>query len=284
VRNRPGRRPEGAPYLAFFWPDVGDADLNPKVLSSSSKSIPRASPYVLRPWRPRLHYTQPLNNIAAKTILGFAYLILLLAIALFAPAWTFRFWQGLLYLLIFATCSAVITLYLWRHDQALLSRRLSAGPIAEKTRVQQIIQLFASVGFLAVLIVPSLDRRFSWSHVPLWIVFAGDLLVVLGFYIVFRVFCVNTFTSATVEVTEQQTVISIGPYAFVRHPMYSGALVMLLGTPLALASWWGLVAFVLMVAVIVIRLLDEEKLLLANLSGYTEYVARVRRRLIPAIW
>ena len=232
----------------------------------------------------RLHYTQPLNNIAAKTILGFAYLILLLAIALFAPAWTFRFWQGLLYLFIFATCSAVITLYLWRHDQALLSRRISAGPIAEKTRAQQIIQLFASVGFLAVLVVPSLDRRFSWSHVPLWIVLAGDLLVVLGFYIVFRVFCVNTFTSATVEVTEQQTVISVGPYAFVRHPMYSGALVMLLGTPLALASWWGLVAFVLMAGVIVIRLLDEEKFLRANLPGYAEYVARVRYRLMPAIW
>jgi protein-S-isoprenylcysteine O-methyltransferase Ste14 len=132
--------------------------------------------------------------------------------------------------------------------------------------------------------VPSLDHRFSWSHVPLWIVLAGDFLVVLGFYIVFKVFCVNTFTSATIEVSEQQTVISIGPYAFVRHPMYSGALVMMLGTPLALASWWGLIAFVIMVAVIVIRLLDEEKLLLANLPGYAEYVARVRYRLIPYVW
>jgi protein-S-isoprenylcysteine O-methyltransferase Ste14 len=232
----------------------------------------------------RLHYTELLSNLAAKTILGFAYLILLLAIALFVPAWTFRFWQARVYLVIFAMCSAAITIYLWKHDQALLSRRVSAGPVAEKSRAQQIIQLFASVGFLAILVVPSLDRRFSWSHVPLWIVFAGDLLVVLGFFIVFRVFCVNTFTSATVEVTEHQTVISTGPYAFVRHPMYSGALVMLLGTPLALASWWGLIAFVIMVAVIVIRLLDEEKLLLANLPGYTEYAVRVRYRLMPAIW
>jgi protein-S-isoprenylcysteine O-methyltransferase Ste14 len=225
-----------------------------------------------------------LSKIAAKTTLGFATLILVLAIALFAPAWTFRFWQALLYLLIFASSSAAITIYLWKHDQGLLSRRVSAGPIAEKTRAQQIIQLFASLGFLAMLVVPSLDRRFSWSRVPLWIVLAGDLLVVLGFYIVFKVFCVNTFTSATVEVNEQQTVISIGPYAFVRHPMYSGALIMLLGTPLALASWWGLFAFVLMVAVIVIRLLDEEKFLLANLPGYAEYVARVRYRLMPSGW
>jgi protein-S-isoprenylcysteine O-methyltransferase Ste14 len=230
------------------------------------------------------NYTHLLSKIAAKTILGFANLIFLLAIALFAPAWTLRFWQALLYLLLFASSSAAITVYLWKRDQALLSRRVSAGPIAEKSRAQQIIQLFASIGFLAILVVPSLDHRFSWSHVPLWIVLAGDLLVVLGFYIVFRVFCVNTFTSATIEVNEHQTVISIGPYAFVRHPMYSGALVMLLGTPLALASWWGLIAFVIMVAVIVIRLLDEEKLLLANLPGYAEYVARVRYRLMPYVW
>src|ERR1700733_11260631 len=230
------------------------------------------------------NYTHLLSKIAAKTILGFANLIFLLAIALFAPAWTLRFWQALLYLLLFASSSAAITVYLWKRDQALLSRRVSAGPIAEKSRAQQIIQLFASIGFLAILVVPSLDHRFSWSHVPLWVVLAGDLLVVLGFYIVFKVFCVNTFTSATVEVNEQQTVISRGPYAFVRHPMYSGALIMLLGTPLALASWWGLFAFVLMVAVIVIRLLDEEKFLLANLPGYAEYVARVRYRLMPSVW
>ena len=229
-------------------------------------------------------YTQLLNKIAAKTALGFANLILLLAIALFAPAWTLRFWQALLYLLLFASSSAAITVYLWKRDQALLSRRVSAGPIAEKSRAQQIIQLFASIGFLANLVVPSLDHRFSWSHVPLWIVLGGDLLVVLGFYIVFKVFCVNTFTSATIEVDEQQTVISIGPYAFVRHPMYSGALIMLVGTPLALGSWWGLIAFVIMVAVIMIRLLDEEKLLLANLPGYAEYVARVRYRLMPYVW
>jgi protein-S-isoprenylcysteine O-methyltransferase Ste14 len=224
------------------------------------------------------------SKLAAKTTLAFARLILLLAIALFAPAWTLNFWQAWLYVFLFGSSSAAITIYLWKRDKALLSRRVSAGPIAEKTRAQQIIQLFGSIGFLAMLVVPSLDRRFSWSHVSLWIVLAGDLLVALGFYIVFKVFCVNTFTSATVEVTKQQTVVSIGPYACVRHPMYSGALVMLLGTPLALASWWGLVAFVLMAAVIVVRLLDEEKLLIADLPGYAEYAARVRYRLMPLVW
>lgn len=165
-----------------------------------------------------MSYIDCVGTLAAKATLGFANLILLLAIALFAPAWTFRFWQAWLYLFLFAVSSAAITIYLWKRDQALLSRRVSAGPTAEKTRTQQIIQLLASLGFLAILVVPSLDHRFSWSRVPLWLVLAGDLLVVLGFYIVFRVFCVNTFTAATVEVVERQTVISSGPYSLVRHP------------------------------------------------------------------
>lgn len=229
-------------------------------------------------------YTGVLINLAAKTTLGFAYLILLLALGLFVPAWTLHFWQAWLYLFLFASSSAAITIYLWKRDQALLSRRVSAGPISEKTRTQKIIQLFASLAFVAILVVPSLDFRFRWSYVPLWLVLAGDLLVMLGFYIVFRVFRVNTFTAATIEVAAQQTVVSTGPYAHVRHPMYSGALIMLLGTPLALASWWGLLPFAFMLAVIVVRLLDEEKLLLADLPGYAEYTARVKYRLVPLVW
>lgn len=226
----------------------------------------------------------PMDNLAVKATLGFVNLTVLLAVALFAPAWTLRFWQAWIYLFLFVSSSAAITIYLWKRDRALLSRRVSAGPIAEKSLTQKVVQLFASLTFLAILVVPSLDRRNSWSHVPLWLVVAGDLLVALGFYIVFRVFRVNTFTAATIEVTEQQTVISTGPYAFVRHPMYSGALIMLLGTPLALASWWGLVPFALMIAVIVIRLLDEEKLLLRNLLGYAEYASTVKYHLLPPLW
>ena len=225
-----------------------------------------------------------MNTLAVKTALGFANLFCLLAVALFVPVWTLHYWQGWLFLLLFAAASGAITIYLWRHDRALLSRRVSAGPTAEKTRKQQTIQIVASFGFLAIIVVPSLDHRFSWSHVPVWLVLLGDLLVILGFFIVFKVFCANTFTAATIEVSERQSVISAGPYALVRHPMYSGALLMLLGTSPALSSWWGLVAFALMVAVIVVRLLDEEKLLLRELAGYAEYAARVKYRLIPSVW
>lgn len=224
------------------------------------------------------------KSLAVRTLFGFIGLIFALTAALFGPALTLHFWQAWLYLFLFGASSAAITLYLWRHDPALLQRRVDAGPTAEKVRSQQIIQSIASLAFLALMIVPALDRRFSWSRVPLWLVFAGDLLVVLGFYIVFRVFRVNSFTSATVQVTENQTVISTGPYAFVRHPMYSGALIMLLGTPLALGSWFGLFAFPPTLAILVVRLLKEEQLLLADLPGYVNYAARVKRHLVPFIW
>ena len=231
-----------------------------------------------------MHSIDFVGTLAAKTTLGFAGLMLFLALALFAPAGPLHFWQAWLYLFLFGASSAAITLYLWKRDQALLARRVSAGPTAEKLRTQQVIQLLASLGFLGILVVPSFDHRFSWSRVPIQVVLAGNLLVVLGFSLVFRVFCVNTFTAATVEVVERQTVVSSGPYALVRHPMYSGALVMLLGTPLALSSWWGLIAFAVMAAVIVVRLLDEERLLFESLSGYAEYAGRVKFRLLPFVW
>jgi protein-S-isoprenylcysteine O-methyltransferase Ste14 len=120
--------------------------------------------------------------------------------------------------------------------------------------------------------------------VPLFVVAIGDILIITGFYIVFLVFKENTFTSAIIEVSEEQTIISTGPYAIVRHPMYIGALILLLGIPIALGSWWGLFAIVPISAVIVWRLIDEEKFLLENLPGYQQYQQKVRYRLLPFIW
>src|SRR5438128_1128716 len=113
--------------------------------------------------------------------------------------------------------SLLTTLYLMKKDPALLKRRMSGGPTAEKERTQKIIMLFTSIGFIALLIVPALDHRFGWSAVPLYVVIAGDILVAVGFYIISLVFKENTFTSATIEIAEDQTVISTGPYALVRH-------------------------------------------------------------------
>jgi protein-S-isoprenylcysteine O-methyltransferase Ste14 len=134
------------------------------------------------------------------------------------------------------------------------------------------------------LVVPALDFRFGWSAVPLGVVVAGDILVVIGFYFISRVYRENTFASATIEVTSGQTVISTGPYAIVRHPMYASALLYLLGTPLALGSYWGLVVVAAMLPFLLWRLLDEERLLAQNLPGYTEYQQQVRQRLVPFVW
>ena len=144
--------------------------------------------------------------------------------------------------------------------------------------------LFASIGFIALLVVPALDYRFRWSEVPLPGVIAGDLLVAIGFYFIFLVYRENTFTSATIEVAENQKVISTGPYAVVRHPMYASALLYLIGTPLALGSYWGLVALAFMTPFLIWRLFDEERFLAKNLPGYTEYQEKVQHRLLPYVW
>jgi protein-S-isoprenylcysteine O-methyltransferase Ste14 len=224
------------------------------------------------------------NNLTRKTVLGFTQLIAVLGILLLAPAWTLDYWQGWVYLLVFAASSASITIYLWRNDPKLLKRRTNAGPRAENEKSQKLIQLLASCAFVGAMVVPSLDHRFSWSAVPASVVVAGDVLAALGFLIVFFVFKENTFAAATIAVTADQRVVATGPYAVVRHPMYSGALVMLFGTPLALGSWWGLVMFIAMFLIIAWRARAEERFLLQNLSGYKEYCQIVRYRLVPLVW
>jgi protein-S-isoprenylcysteine O-methyltransferase Ste14 len=222
--------------------------------------------------------------MAGRTIVGFAQLLGLLCLALFGPAWTLDFWQAWMYLATFAACVALITIYLWRRDPELLERRLRAGPAAETERRQQIIQLAAGVAFIGLFVMSSLDHRFAWSRVPGALSVVAAAVVGLGFWIVFRVFKENTYTAATIGVTTQQHVVSTGPYAVVRHPMYAGALLMLLATPVALGSWWGVVWCVPLLAAIAARLDAEERFLLAHLAGYAAYRDSVPYRLVPMIW
>lgn len=142
----------------------------------------------------------------------------------------------------------------------------------------------ASIAYLALFVLPGLDHRFGWSVVPHFISIIGDFIVVTGLFIVFLVFKVNTFTSATIEVAEKQTVIASGPYAIVRHPMYIGALIMIFGVPLALGSLWGLLMLIPFILIISQRLLNEEIFLTNNLEGYNKYKSKVKYRLLPFIW
>jgi len=224
------------------------------------------------------------TNLNARAWRALAILVLAMGLILFVPAGSLRYWQGWVYLAIFITASAFTTLDLLNRDRALLERRMKGGPTAETRPAQKVIMLFVSIGFVALLVVPALDYRFGWTFVPLLVVVAGDVLVAIGMFLIFLVYRVNTYTAATVQVAEGQKVISTGPYAIVRHPMYASGSLFLAGMPLALGSYWGFVPTAVMAPFLIWRLLDEERLLTKSLPGYTGYRERVRYRLVPFVW
>jgi protein-S-isoprenylcysteine O-methyltransferase Ste14 len=203
--------------------------------------------------------------------------------AVFLPAGTFAYWQGWLFLAVCGVCSGLTFLYLAKNDRDLLERRLR-GPMQEARGSQKVI---ASALYLCVfcsIVLSALDHRFGWTgNVPL-LVFSGNLLVVAGLYLYFLVYRENRFAAATVEIADDQRVISTGPYGVVRHPLYVALLMVAIGAPLALGSYWGLIFVVPLVALVVWRLLDEEALLAKSLSGYAEYQAQTRWRLIPGVF
>jgi protein-S-isoprenylcysteine O-methyltransferase Ste14 len=225
-----------------------------------------------------------MSALHRKAFGGLAILILVMASLLFAAAGTFDYWQAWTFLAVYFAGSLAGTIYLMKKDPALLARRMRGGPFAEKEPAQRIIMSFASIGFIGLMVLPGLDHRFAWSQMPAYVAVAGDVLVVLGWLGIFLVFRENSFSSATIELAADQRVISTGPYALVRHPMYAAAFVMLLGIPIALGSWWGVLMMAAIVPAVVWRLLDEERFLARNLPGYADYQGRVRYRLLPLVW
>jgi protein-S-isoprenylcysteine O-methyltransferase Ste14 len=225
-----------------------------------------------------------MRRLYKKAFVGLLFLFLAMAALLFIAAGTFDYWQAWTFLAVYFAWSLVISGYLIAKDPRLLERRMRGGPWAEKEPVQRIIMMFTSLGFIGLLAIPALDHRLGWSQMPAYAALAGDGFVAIGWLAIFLVFKENSFASATIELAADQTVISTGPYAHVRHPMYSGALVMLLGIPIALGSWWGVLVIAAILPALAWRLLDEEKFLARNLPGYVGYQDSVRYRLIPWIW
>jgi protein-S-isoprenylcysteine O-methyltransferase Ste14 len=208
----------------------------------------------------------------------------LVAAVLFLAGGGLNYWQAWTFLAVFGLANVAITLYLKITDPALLERRMAGGPRAEKTTFQRGIQWTASVPFIALFLIAGLDHRFGMTKVSAPLAIIGDLVVMLGLLVVLFVFRENTFTSSIIEVAPDQRVIASGPYRLIRHPMYSGAIIMLVGIPLALASLAAFLAVGALITVIVVRLHDEELYLAGNLAGYDAYRARVRWRLIPWLW
>jgi protein-S-isoprenylcysteine O-methyltransferase Ste14 len=206
-----------------------------------------------------------------------------MGVVLFLSAGTIWYWQAWVYLVVIAVCSVPVTLYMIKNP-VLLESRTKFGPAAEQRSIQRIIVFFMMLPVIATFIVPALDHRFGWSTMPAWLSIVGDLLIVVSIWVSYRVFKENPFGSSTIEVVKDQKVISTGPYAFVRNPMYSSAVLFFTAMSLALGSYWGLIPAALMIPCFAWRLFDEEKFLAENLSGYTEYCAKVRWRLIPRIF
>jgi protein-S-isoprenylcysteine O-methyltransferase Ste14 len=225
-----------------------------------------------------------LGTLAIQTLRTTVIGVVVLAGLLLIPAWTLDYWQAWVFIIVFMGSTNAIGVYLALKDPALLERRKRGGPTAEQRPAQRIIISLGILSFLGVMVFSALDHRFMWSPVPLPVSVAGDVLVALGLFIDLLVFRENTYGASNIQVAEGQKVVSTGPYAVVRHPMYAGVMVMVVGTPLALGSWWGLLAVLVTTPVLIWRILDEEKLLKSDLPGYTEYTQDVQYRLVPFVW
>jgi protein-S-isoprenylcysteine O-methyltransferase Ste14 len=222
--------------------------------------------------------------LARKTAFGLVAVLAVMAAMMFIPAGTFDFWQAWVFLCVYAVCNVLVVAYLLRADRALLERRMSGGPFSEGEPAQKVIMALASIGFIALFVVAAFDHRLRWSNTPSAVALIGDILVVFGFLVVTLIFRENTFAAATIQIADDQCVVSTGPYAIVRHPMYAGGLVLLAGIPLALGSYWGLTVIAALIPVLIWRLLDEEAFLSENLAGYKAYQSKVRWRMIPGIF
>jgi protein-S-isoprenylcysteine O-methyltransferase Ste14 len=225
-----------------------------------------------------------MKKLILPTLRTFLIGCFVLGLILFLPAWTFNYWQAWIFIFVFDFTANFIGIYLSIKDPALLERRKNVGPAAEQNLAQKIIMSLAYISIFGLLIFCSFAYRFGWGQVPVYIALLGDALVIFGLLLNLAVFRENSFGASTVQVMEDQKVISSGPYAVIRHPMYVGVFVMMAGVPLALGTWIGLAVLLIALPVLVWRILDEEKLLLKDLPGYAEYTQKVKYRLIPFIW
>ena len=233
---------------------------------------------------PELDGTQATKRLYLRAVRGFLQTLVLLVAAVFLPVWTLHYWQGWACLAAFVVPAAIISVRVAKSDPALLERRMKATAKEEKQAGQKVVQITMSVVFFGSFVLSAFDHRFGWSRVPGWASMAADATMVASMIVLDRVMRANSFASGNIEVADDQKVISTGPYAWVRHPMYTGGILLLVGIPVALGSWWALLLEVPMIGGVVWRLLDEEKFLSRNLAGYTEYLGRVKYRLVPGVW
>jgi protein-S-isoprenylcysteine O-methyltransferase Ste14 len=221
------------------------------------------------------------NQAKRKALTRFLLGPVVMGAIFFGTAGTFRYWEAWVYLPVVFLPMALAVAYFFRRDPELLRRRMEAR---EERARQKTLQKLGGLLWAGIFLLPGFDQRFGWSEVPAWVAIAGNLLVLAGYVVVLLTLRENSYASRTIQVEEGQSVVTTGVYAVVRHPMYVGAGLMLLATPLALGSYWALLPAAAFPPFLVLRILDEEKVLLEELPGYTEYTQETRYRLIPRVW
>lgn len=223
-------------------------------------------------------------KIALQSIASGLIGLVVFGLLVFWPAGTFDYWRGWAFIVVFAASTTIPSLYLAVKNPAALRRRMQAGPAAETRPLQKVIISIAFLAMGATIVVSALDFRFGWSSVPAAVSVAGDVLVAVGLGIAMLTTIQNGYASANITVESGQELVSTGMYSVVRHPMYSGNVVLMIGIPLALGSYWGLLFVIPGLAVLATRILDEEKVLTQQLAGYRDYAERVHYRLVPYVW
>ena len=219
-----------------------------------------------------------------RTVISSVLGTIAFALLLFIPAGTLNYWQGWTVLAVFAVMSLAPTMFLNRVDPAAGERRTHVGVKAETRPIQKVVIAGTFVMFTAMLVLPALDYRFGWSHVPAWLSIVGVAMVAIGLGLAMMVVFQNSYASANITIKEGQPLVSTGLYGIVRHPMYVGNVILMIGIALGLGSYWALLLVMAGVLLMVVRILDEEKLLNAELDGYRQYTQKVRYRLVPLIW
>ena len=215
--------------------------------------------------------------VASRAILAFAAL----SAMFFLPAGTLAYWEAWMYIIGLFIPMMFIMFYLVKNDPELLVRRMQ---MRERETQQKKIVMFSYLYILLVFTLPGFDQRFGWSDVPAAVAIAAEIVVLLGYGLVFLVFRENTYASRIIEVVAEQKVIQSGPYAIVRHPMYLGVTLMYIFSPLALGSYWAVLPALLVLPILVARIRNEEAVLARDLPGYPAYMQKTRHRLVPGIW
>ena len=223
-------------------------------------------------------------KLALQTVASMLIGLMFFGAVLFLPALTFHYWQAWVFIAVFGVATFIPSIYLGVTNPAALRRRLHAGPTAETRTTQKFAMVGTTVSVVAVMVISAFDHRFGWSDVPTPLIVAGNVGVGVGLGLAQLVVIENGYAGATIRVEDDQPLVSTGLYGMVRHPLYVGALIMMVGTPLALDSYWGLVAILPGLLALRVRIQDEEQMLRQDLAGYDAYMHDVRYRLVPYVW